>query len=130
MNVATPESVMSALYSVPAELDCDRNAMQANTFVNNSAAHGTPRLSVLPKNFGAMPLRAIWVIVRLATYNDELPAESTEMTMSALMRCAAGAMFASDKAMVSGDAAVFEPFPSRRGSFAGIRIPMKNIIPT
>jgi len=51
------------------------------------------------------------------------------MTIRALMRCAAGKMPASARAIVKGELAVFEVSPSSLSSLYGMRIPMKKIVP-
>jgi hypothetical protein len=62
-----PDNVISAEYSFPALADCERKAIQAKMFENSNATQGTPWLLTFPRNFGAIPLRAIWVIVLEAT---------------------------------------------------------------
>lgn len=65
-----------------------------------------------------------------ATYKELFPAEMTLITMRALIKCAAGRIPASVRAIVKGELAVLE-LPLRSClSFHGIRIPMKKIIPT
>lgn len=120
---------MRAEYSSPALEDWDRNAIHAARFDRISAHQGTPRLSTMENMRGALPVRAMKRMVREATYREELPAEMTEMTISALMRCAAGRTPAESRAIVSGERAVREVEERRRESVYGIRIPMKNIIP-
>lgn len=53
----------------------------------------------------------------------------TLMTIRALIRCAAGRIPASCKAMVRGELAVFEVDPSNLWSLDGIRMPMKKMVP-
>ena len=130
MNVATPERVIKASYTVPAESEVDRKAMHAMTLEKSNATHGTPALFTLPRIFGALPLRAIKSIVRDETYSDELPALMTAITITALMIEAPALIPASESAIVSGDFAVLDPAESRLLSFHGISIPMKNIMPT
>ena len=130
MNVATPDKVISALYTVPAASETDKNAIHAIRLEKISATQGTPALLTFPMNFGALPFRAMKSIVRDETYRDELPALITAITMTALMREAPAFMPASASAMVRGDFAVLEDLDSRRLSFHGIKIPMKNIMPT
>lgn len=130
MNVVTPESVIRASYMAPPPFETDRNAMHATRLENNNATHGTPDLFTLPRIFGAFPLRAINSIVREETYSDEFPALMTATTMTALMIEAPALIPASESAMVSGDFAVLDPFDKRRLSFHGIKMPMKNIMPT
>ena len=104
--------------------------MQANRLENSSAIHGTPALLTFPNKLGAFPFLAMKNIVREATYSDELPALMTAITITALMSDAPALIPASERAIVSGDFAVFEVLDSSRWSFQGIKMPMKNIIPT
>jgi hypothetical protein len=53
----------------------------------------------------------------------------TLITIRALIRCAAGRIPASVKAIVKGELAVFEFDPRSCLSFHGMRMPMKNIVP-
>jgi hypothetical protein len=111
-----PDRVIRAEYTTPALADTSRNERQAQIFENINAAHGTPALLVTPRKPGALPLRAMNRTVRDATYSELFPAEMTEITIRALMRWAAGRIPASVKAIVSGELAVLDPCPSRRGS--------------
>lgn len=104
--------------------------MQAIKLEKSKATHGTPALLTLPKILGAFPLLAMNSIVRDETYSDELPALITAMTMTELISEAPAWIRASESAMVRGDAAVLDPFPSNRSSFQGISMPMKNTMPT
>ena len=104
--------------------------MHATMFEKTSAAQGTPLLFVLPKNLGAFPVLAMKTMVLELTYREELPADMTASTMSALIRLAAGAMPASESEIVRGDAAVRDPEARRRLSSYGMRMPMKNTMPT
>jgi hypothetical protein len=54
---------------------------------------------------------AIYMMVLEATYNEEFLAERTEITMKALLECAARTIFVSSNAIVRGDGAAFEPLP-------------------
>lgn len=103
--------------------------MHANRFEHISATQGTPALLVLPINCGALPVRDMNNRVRDATYNDPFPAEITLITISALIKCAAGRMPALVRAIVKGELAACEESPKRLGSLYGSRIPMKNIVP-
>jgi hypothetical protein len=58
-----------------------------------------------------------------------LPAEITLITMSALIKCAAGRIPASARAIVNGELAVFEVSPRSLLSLYGMRIPIKNMVP-
>lgn len=116
INVATPERVMRALYTVPAPEPRDRNAIQANRFEKSRATQGTPALLTLPKIFGAFPLRAMKSNVRELTYRLELPALITATMMIALITLAAAPTPASSSAIVRGDAAVLLPFANSLGS--------------
>jgi hypothetical protein len=49
--------------------------------------------------------------------------------MSALIKCAAGRIPASARAIVNGELAVFEVSPRSLLSLYGMRIPMKNMVP-
>jgi hypothetical protein len=51
-----------------------------------------------------------------ATYNEEFLAERTEITIKALLECAARTIFASSNAIVRGDVATFETLPEFRVS--------------
>ena len=104
--------------------------MHAKKLLNKSATHGTPCLFVLPKNFGAFPFLDMNKSDLEATYKLEFPAEMTDMTIKPLIREAAGSIPALSKAIVKGDLAVREPAARRFGSLYGIKIPIKNIIPT
>lgn len=53
----------------------------------------------------------------------------TLITISALIKCAAGRMPALVRAMVRGELAACAEPPRRFGSLYGSRIPMKNIVP-
>lgn len=90
--------------------------MHAKRFEKIKAAQGTPALFVRPRKRGAFPLRDMNRIVRDATYRELLPAEITDTTINALIRCAAGRIPASVSAIVNGELAVFDPFPSSRSS--------------
>jgi hypothetical protein len=68
--------------------------------------------------------------VRDATYRELLPAEMTLITMRALMRWAAGKMPASCNEIVNGELAVLDVDPKSLWSFHGMRIPIKNIVPS
>ena len=103
--------------------------MHANRFEQINATHGTPAAFVRPINLGALPLRDMNSIVRDATYKDPFPADMTLITISALIKCAAGIMPALVSAMVKGELAAFEESPKRWGSLYGSRIPMKNMVP-
>ena len=59
MKVATPDRVIKASYTAPADLETDKKAIQAHKFENSRATHGTPALFTRPSNFGALPLRAM-----------------------------------------------------------------------
>ena len=115
---------------MPAASETDRNAMHAIRLENSKATHGTPALLTLPNILGAFPFRAIKSIVRDETYSDEFPALITAMTMTALMTEAPPLIPASESAIVSGEAAVLDPFDKSLLSFHGTTMPMKNIIPT
>lgn len=103
--------------------------MHAKTFVKISPTHGTPALLTRPMSLGALPFRDMKRRVLEATYNELFPAEITLMTISALMRCAAGRMPASASAIVKGELAVLDDEPRSRLSLDGIKIPMKKIVP-
>lgn len=121
--------MIKAEYSSPAFDDSERNAMHAKKLENKSATHGTPALFVRPRKRGALPLRAMNKIVREETYRELFPAEMTERTIRPFIRCAAGRIPASVRAIVRGELAVLEPLPIRRESVYGIVMPIKNIIP-
>jgi hypothetical protein len=53
----------------------------------------------------------------------------TLITIRALIRCAAGRIPASCKAIVRGELAVLDVDPSSLWSLYGIRMPMKNMVP-
>ena len=76
--------------------------------VNIKPTHGTPARFVRPMNLGALPLRAMKSSVLDATYSELLPADITLITISALMRCAAGRIPASVNDIVRGELAVLE----------------------
>lgn len=111
-----PDSVIRAVKIRPAPDETSKNEIAVKIFVNKIAAHGTPSRFVTPKNHGALPERAMARIVRDATYSELLPAEMTESTMRPLIRCAAGRIPASVRAMVKGELAVLEPLLRRRSS--------------
>ena len=90
---------------------------------------GTPARFVRPINFGAFLLRDMKRSVLEATYRELLPAEMTLITIRALIRCAAGRIPASVRAIVKGELAVFEVAPRSCLSFHGMRMPIKNIVP-
>lgn len=115
---------------VPPLFETDKNAIHPIRLENNNATHGTPALFTLPRILGAFPLRAMKSIVRDETYNEELPALMTAITMTALISDAPALNPASKSAMVRGDLAVLDPFERRRLSSHGINMPMKNIMPT
>ena len=130
MKVATPESVISASYTVPAASDTDRKAIHAIKFEKSNATHGTPTLLTFPNTLGAFPFLAINSIVLELTYKLEFPALITAITITALIRLAPASMPAFSNAIVSGDLAVLEPLERSWLSFQGMRMPMKNIMPT
>lgn len=80
-------------------------------------------------NLGALPFLDMKSRTRDATYRELLPAETTLITIKALIRCAAGRMPASVRAMVKGELAVFEVAPSNDLSLYGMRIPIKKMVP-
>lgn len=128
--MATPERVIKASLTVPALSDTDRNAIQAIKLEKSTDAQGTPTLFTVPRMRGALPFRAMKSIVREEMYSEEFPALMTAMTMTELMSEAPAWIRASESAIVRGDAVVFEPLPRSRWSLKGIRMPMKNIMPT
>lgn len=103
--------------------------MQAKMFVKIRPTQGTPARLARPMNFGALPLRDMNKSVLDATYRELFPAEMTLITIRALMRCAAGRIPASCRAIVRGELAVFEVDPSSLWSLYGMRIPMKKMVP-
>jgi hypothetical protein len=103
--------------------------MQAKMLVNRSPTHGTPALLARPINLGALPFLDMKRRMRDATYRELLPADITLITIKALIRCAAGRIPASVRAMVKGELAVLEVAPSNDLSLYGMRIPMKKIVP-
>ena len=130
IKVHTPDRVTSAENRTPAPEPTARKAMHAARLLKRRAGQGTPRESTLLSHLGALFVRAINRIVREATYREELPAEMTEITIRALMRWAAEVRPASSRAIVSGDRAARGASAARsRGSFHGIKMPMKNIMP-
>lgn len=124
-----PDSVIRAEYTSPALDDCPKKTMHANMFVKISPTHGTPALLARPMNLGAFPFLDMKRRMRDATYRELLPAEITLITIKELMRCAAGRMPASVKAIVKGELAVFESALNNDLSLYGMRIPMKKMVP-
>ena len=88
--------------------------MQVKIFENTIATQGTPRAFVRPRILGALPVRAMNRIVRDEAYRDPIPAEITLITIRALMRCAAGRIPASERAIVNGELALEERSAIRR----------------
>lgn len=124
-----PDVVIRAEYIFPALEERERKTMQENRLEQIIPTHGTPILLVRPIKRGALPFRDMNINVRDATYSEPFPAEMTLMTIRALIKCAAGRIPASVRAIVKGELAVLADEPRSLLSLYGMRIPMKNIVP-
>ncbi|CKI84627.1 Uncharacterised protein [Streptococcus pneumoniae] len=90
------------MYTTPSPNKEAMKAILPTIDVTINALTGTPRLSNLPRNFGAFPWRAKSQSIRVDAYIPELPADSTAVKITAFITEAAKATPAFSKISVNG----------------------------
>ncbi|CJH39088.1 Uncharacterised protein [Streptococcus pneumoniae] len=97
-----PDAFNNQMYTTPSPNKEAMKAILPTIDVTINALTGTPRLSNLPRNFGAFPWRAKSQSIRVDAYIPELPADSTAVKITAFITEAAKATPAFSKISVNG----------------------------